>query len=42
MHYKPEKNKAIKFIDKFEEIGRNYNNSLGIQTLSANEIRDKF
>ena len=42
MHYKPEKEKTIEFIDKFEKIVRNYNNRSGIQTLSAEEIRDTF
>ena len=42
MHYKPEKEKAIEFIDKFEKIVRNYNNLSGIQTLSAEEIRNAF
>ena len=38
MNYKPEKEKAMEFIDKFEEIVRNSNNLSGIQTLSAEEI----
>ena len=42
MHYKPEKEKAIEFIDKLEKIVHNYNNLSGIQTLSAEEIRDAF
>ena len=42
MNYKPEKERAVDFIDKFEEIVRNYNNLSGIQTLSADEIRDAF
>ena len=42
MHYKPEKEKAIEFIDKLLKIVRNYNNLSGIQTLSAEEIRDAF
>ena len=42
MNYKPEKERAVDFIDKFEEIVRNYNNLSGIQTLFADEIRDSF
>ena len=42
MHYKPEKERAIVFIDKFKEVVRNYSNLSGIQTLSADEIRDTF
>ena len=42
MHYKPEKEKAIEFINKFEKNVRNYNNLSGIQTLSAEETRDAF
>ena len=42
MHYKPEKEKTIEFIDKFEKIVRHYNHLSGIQTLSAEEIRDAF
>ena len=42
MNYKPEKERAVDFIDKFEEIVRNYNKLWGIQTLPADEIRDAF
>ena len=42
MNYKPEKERAVDFIDKFEEVVRNYNNLSGIQTLSADEIRNAF
>ena len=42
MHYKPEKEKAIEFIDKFEKIVRNYKKLSGIQSLSTEEIRDAF
>ena len=42
MHYKPEKERAIELIDKFEEIVRNYNNLSGIQTLSTEKISDAF